>query len=133
MNDQNLIRKEDRTPSERRENARKAGIASGKARLRKKHGRELVRALLAMQETDPRILEEMAKLGIIDKDATNEVVMHARQLEKAKRKTDTQAYKAILAAAGYTQDEETRSGVTVNVIVNSQEEADKISNIGNIG
>lgn len=34
-NEQNLIRNEDRTPSERRENARKAGIASGKARREK--------------------------------------------------------------------------------------------------
>lgn len=34
-NTQNLLRKEDRTASERRESARKAGIASGKARRAK--------------------------------------------------------------------------------------------------
>lgn len=37
----NLIRKEDRTPSERRERARKAGIASGQSRRRLKTFREL--------------------------------------------------------------------------------------------
>ena len=111
----------------------KGGKASGRARLRKKHGKELLRALLAMPETDPRILDEMRTLGIIDKDASNEVVLHARQLSKAKRKADTLAYKAILAAAGYTRDEETSGGVTFNIHVSTQEEADKIANIGSIG
>lgn len=36
MNEKNLIPNEERTPRERRENARKAGIASGKARREKK-------------------------------------------------------------------------------------------------
>lgn len=36
MNDENLIQNSERTPSERRENARKAGIASGAARRRKR-------------------------------------------------------------------------------------------------
>ena len=130
MNDQNLKRP---TTSEARERGRKGGLASGRSRLRKKHGRELLRALLDMPEKDPRILEEIAKLGILDKDATNEVVMHARQLEKAKRKADTNAYKAILTAAGYTQDEDTRGGLTLNVVVASQEEAAKIADIGKIG
>lgn len=35
-NEQNLIPNSERTPSERRENARKAGIASGEARRKKK-------------------------------------------------------------------------------------------------
>ena len=47
------------TSSEARELGRKGGIASGRSRLRKKHGKELLRALLEMPETDPRILEEM--------------------------------------------------------------------------
>ena len=35
-NEQNLLKAEDLTPKERRENARKAGIASGKARREKR-------------------------------------------------------------------------------------------------
>ena len=115
------------------EEASKGGKASGRSRLRKKHGKELLRALLEMPETDPRILEEMRALGIVDKDATNEVVLHARQLSKAKRKADTLAYKAILQAAGFTRDEDHGNGTTVNVIVASKDEADKIASIGNIG
>ena len=132
-NQQNLIPQSARTKSEQREISRKGGIASGRARLRKKRGRELLLALLEMPETDPRILEEMRALGISDKDATNEVVLHARQLSKAKRKADTLAYKAILQAAGYTRDDEQCGGTAVNIIVSSQEQADKIADIGNIG
>lgn len=46
MNDENLIRKEDRTPSERREIARKAGIASGRARRAKRELKECLNELL---------------------------------------------------------------------------------------
>ena len=34
-NEQNLIKNSERTPSERRESAKKAGVASGKARRKK--------------------------------------------------------------------------------------------------
>lgn len=131
-NPNNIIPNSQRTPEERREIARKGGIASGKARLRKKHGRELVRALLSMPEKDPRILEEMARLGILEKDATNEVVMHIRQLERAKRKTDTKSYNAILKAAGYMEDEHHEQGVTLNIVVNNPDEREKIANIGDL-
>ena len=47
MNEQNLIPNEQRTPSERRANATKAGIASGKARREKKAMRELLEDALA--------------------------------------------------------------------------------------
>lgn len=133
MNEQNLIRNEDRTPSELREITRKGGIASGRSRLRKKHGKELLRALLEMPETDERIISELERLGIVPKDATIEVALHVRQLEKAKRKADTNAYKAILQAAGLTSDEDQGKSTTLNVIVSSQNEFDKIASIGKIG
>lgn len=47
-NEQNLVRNEDRTPEERRANARKAGIASGKARRERKNMQELARIVLDM-------------------------------------------------------------------------------------
>ena len=49
-NEKNLIPNEHRTPSERRENARKAGIASGKKRRENKVMRELIKA--AVYSTD---------------------------------------------------------------------------------
>ena len=101
MNEQNLIPNSKRTPEELREITRKGGIASGKARLRKKQGRELLRALLTLPETDPKLREMTEAMGINLKDITNEVVVHTRQIAKAKRKADTQAYKALMQTAGY--------------------------------
>ena len=112
MNEQNLIPFTQRSEAEVREANRKGGINSGKARLAKKHGRELVRALLACKEPDPRIVQELAAAyGIAEKDVTKEVAMHGRQVEKAIRKADTNAYKAVQQAAGY-QDPDAAGGAT---------------------
>lgn len=133
-NEQNLIPQSERTKSEQREIARQGGIASGRARLRRKQGRELLRALLSMPEKDPRILEELERLGIASKEVTNEVAMHIRQIERAKRKADPASYKAVVQAAGYLKEEgEDEGGVTVNIVVDSKEQADKIADIGKIG
>lgn len=51
-NPQNLIPNEQRTPTERRENARKAGKASGEARRKRKAMREAFEELLQRQYTD---------------------------------------------------------------------------------
>lgn len=52
MNEQNLIPNEARTPTERRENARKAGLASGKARRDRRNFRETLAEILAMPDKD---------------------------------------------------------------------------------
>lgn len=52
MNEGNLIPNECRTPTERRQNARKAGIASGIARKKKKDTAELVKIMLGSALTD---------------------------------------------------------------------------------
>ena len=110
-NPENLIPFDKRTESEQREIRRKGGIASGKARLKKKAGKELVRAILAMKEKDGQIQDEIRKEGIVDADMTKEVAMHVRQIQKAIRKADTKAYSTIMKAAGYTEDE----GVNINI------------------
>ena len=51
-NEQNLIKNEDLTPSKRRENASKAGKASGEARRNKKLLRECLEILLEKEITD---------------------------------------------------------------------------------
>ncbi len=99
-----------RSEEEAKEKGRKGGIASGKARLRKKQGRELLRALLTLPETDPKLREVTEAMGINLKDITNEVVVHTRQIAKAKRKADTQAYKALMQTAGYL----TENNVSIN-------------------
>ena len=64
MNDKNLIPNSERSPSEVRENGRKGGIKSGEVRRDQKTYREMAKAMLSAQITDPKMLEEMAKYGI---------------------------------------------------------------------
>ena len=114
-NEQNLIPFNQRSESEQREMRRKGGINSGKSRLKKKYGQELVRMMLDMPEKDPRIIEELTRLGINPKDMKKEVAMNARQIDKAIRKADTSAYMAVLKAAGYDK------GEGVNIRIGSDE------------
>lgn len=64
MNDKNLIPFNQRTESEKREIAKKGGKKSGEVRREQKTYREMARAMLSAQITDPKMLEEMAKYGI---------------------------------------------------------------------
>lgn len=52
MNDENLVPNSARTPTERRENARKAGIASGKARRKQADMRKLLRDMMKEEIKD---------------------------------------------------------------------------------
>ena len=68
MNDKNLIPNSERSPTEVRENGRKGGIKSGQVRREQKTYREMAKAMLSAQITDPKMLEEMAKYGIEETD-----------------------------------------------------------------
>lgn len=96
---------------ERREIAIKGGKASGRSRLAKKRGRELVQMMLSMKVTDDRIIKELASMGIVTKDMINEVAMNARQIDKAIKKADTEAYKAVYKAAGYDD----KDSININI------------------
>jgi len=67
-NEQNLIPQNKRTKSERREIAKKAGLASGKARKRKKYIKENLEQLMLLDLKDSRIQENMRKMGIAEED-----------------------------------------------------------------
>ena len=110
-NIENLHPLNTRPEEERKAIASKGGRASVKARLKKKAGKELVRAILAMKEKDEQIQGEVRKEGIADADITKEVAMHVRQIQKAIRKADTRAYAQVLKAAGYTEDD----GININI------------------
>ena len=110
-NEQNLIHLDERPQEERKRIAAAGGRASGRAKLRRKQGRELVRAILSMKEGDTQIMAELRKEGIVDADMTKEIAMHVRQIQKAIRKADTRAYHEVMRAAGYTEDE----GVNINI------------------
>lgn len=65
LNEKNLIPNEQRTPCERRENARKAGKASGKARREKKTIQNILTALCDSKCSDIPQFEKIAvKLGL---------------------------------------------------------------------
>ena len=104
-NSQNLIRNEDRTPSERRANASKAGKASGEARRKKRDLRQAIEILL---ETDIK-----GKNGEIKSGA--EAIAIA-QFQKA-LKGDTRAFEVIRDTAGQKPIEKVAvSEVTEDVI-----------------
>lgn len=70
MNEKNLIPNEERTPSERRENARRAGIASGQARREKKTIQKIFSAMCESKCSDiPQFQKIANKLGL-QKDAS---------------------------------------------------------------
>lgn len=88
MNEKNLIPNEQRTPEERRENAKKAGIASGKARKEKANIR---RALEMLLERDYPMEDGSILSGA--------EVIALRQMERA-LDGDTKAFEVIRDSSG---------------------------------
>lgn len=74
-NEQNLIRNEDLTPEQRRENARKAGIASGKARKKRKAMKEQMEMLLTLPVKSSKTKEVLKKLGIKSTEMNNQMAL----------------------------------------------------------
>lgn len=74
-NEQNLIRNEDLTPEQRRENARKAGIASGKARKKRKAMKEQMEMLLTLPVKSSKTKEVLKKLGIKSTEVNNQMAL----------------------------------------------------------
>lgn len=81
-NEQNLIKNSDRSPSQRRENARKAGIASGAARRRRKNLSELAK-IIAENPVPEAAKAKLAKMGIEDEDANNNALVAVSVYKKA--------------------------------------------------
>ena len=73
--EKNLIRNEDLTPEQRRENARKAGIASGKARKKRKAMKEQMEMLLTLPVKSSRTKEVLKKLGIKSTEMNNQMAL----------------------------------------------------------
>lgn len=84
-NPENLIPNENRTPSERRENARKAGVASGEARRKRKTYAELIKMVGGMEVKSSQVRDMMKKMGIADEDMINDVGVVIGQIVAAQR------------------------------------------------
>ena len=76
-NEKNLVPNEKRTPSERRENAQKAGIASGVSRRRRRALKEAADLYLSLPVSDKRSRNKLARRGIDPEDIDNQMVMIA--------------------------------------------------------
>lgn len=104
-NPENLIPNENRTPKERRENARKAGIASGAARRRKKSLKELgdmIGSLSVKSEKNKAIMREA---GIEDEDMIRDTAM-LFMLEAKAEKGDTNAIALIAKIRGQLKEQQ---------------------------
>lgn len=88
---ENLLKREDRTPDERREIARKAGRASGKARREKRRLQDIVRVMLDADSKD-------------DPDMTVGEALVASMIENAMA-GDVKAFVALRDTAGYKPTE----------------------------
>ena len=101
--DENLIPNSARTPSERRANATKAGIASGKARRQKKTVAEYLRKW-ADSEVSEKNKKALEALGLSE-EATNRTLLVVPLIQKAS-KGDTKALQMALELLGEDKKKE---------------------------
>lgn len=99
-NPKNLIPNDERTPSERRENARKAGEASGKARREKKTIQNILNDYLDSDVKSKSNLKKIAKeYGITGDQSIKELVTVACLLNTL-RKGDIEKLSALQGLIG---------------------------------
>ena len=99
-NEQNLIPNSERTPTERRENARKAGIASGKARREKRDRKQMASDLLdlTMQGAGVDKIKKFFNMKNTELNAYQVTVLSC--LMKAMQKGDANALEKLLKISG---------------------------------
>ena len=122
-NPENLIPNENRTPTERRETAIKAGIASGKARREKRDRYQRMKMTLDLLVNDPKTLQKLKDAGVDDTTGiTYEEAAEIMQAVKAAREGDTNAFKAVKDEAYGKLDNKTQlevsgevTGININV------------------
>lgn len=90
-NEQNLIKNSERTPSERRENAKKAGVASGKVRRKKANLKKAFETILQAEVASPNVKKQLEDLGF---DSTNEMALAMVMMQKA-MKGNVRAFEQI--------------------------------------
>lgn len=105
-NEKNLIPFNKRTESEQREIAQQGGIASGKARRRKRSMREAADYYLALPETDRRSVNALLRDAVDPEDIDNQMAMVVG-LTEAATAGDARAAKVILEMLGDDGDERT--------------------------
>ena len=83
--------------AERREAARRAGLASGRARAKYKTQRETLRQILSMRLTDRNAADMLEELGL---DPTFATAVALAQVQAAAEKANTEAAKYVRDTVG---------------------------------
>ena len=109
-NEQNLVPNSARTPKERREIARKAGIASGEARRRKKTCRDFFMQLREMPVNDEKLIAAMKRAGFTNNDDLTYGAAMAMQTMIKAMKGNSQMMRLAYEMMGENQTQ----GVVVN-------------------
>jgi hypothetical protein len=110
MNEQNLIPNSERTPKQRRENAKKAGIASGEARRKKRDLKLAIQALLEADIKDKKTGEVMSGAE----------ALAVAQFRKAMR-GDTRAFEVLRDTSGQGVVEKVMVAEVDNDVINEIE------------
>ena len=98
-NEKNLIPFNKRTESEQREIAQQGGIASGKARRRKRSMKEAADYYLSLPETDRRSVNPLLRDAVDPEDIDNQMAVIKGITARAK-KGDPQAANVLLKMLG---------------------------------
>lgn len=98
-NEGNLIPNDKRTPEERRRNARKAGIASGKARRARKTARECAEIYLSLPVSDKNKWSKLSKDGV-EADNIDNMMQMVVAMVKAGQEGNVAAFQAVLKLVG---------------------------------
>jgi len=119
-NEQNL------RPSEYKlsqEEAKKGGIASGKARREKRDRHKRIQELFALAIKDPKLKANLEKMGIDVADADLETAADARMMVELLRKGDYKAWQAMkteaygpLATKSEVEVSGEVNGITIKVV-----------------
>ena len=95
----NLVPNEERTPDELRSITQKGGIASGKARRRKRSMKEAADYYLSLPETDRRSVNALLRDAVDPEDIDNQMAVIKGITARAK-KGDPQAANVLLKMLG---------------------------------
>lgn len=120
-NEKNLVPNDARTPSERRENARKAGKASGAARRAKRTMREYADLLLSLPVSDRRKWNKLARAGIPPEGCDNKMLV-VFALMQAAQAGDVPAVKELRNLIGEDDANSSDSGQLEDLIKGLQED-----------
>lgn len=88
-----------KTPEERKEAGRRAGIASGNAKRKRKTMREQLEILMKLNLTKKDVIKHLKELGIDNDEINNQMAMQVVMLQEA-LKGNTKAYELIRDTLG---------------------------------